>query len=135
MKRVLSLPVRHSNIDVLYVSTGLKKSRTRILKSLSTLEKVHPDDTNVFALNVIHKYKNRPNNLHSMCLADFASSYVSKKADDLPVEPDEIKSYTVPVSNINYVKLNLNIIVLKNELDEMRKCSRPCVIVFTKCPN
>ena len=39
-----------------------------------------------------------------MCLADFASSYVSKKVDDLSIEPDEIKSYTVPVSNINDVK-------------------------------
>ena len=35
--RVLSLPMRHSNIDVLYVPTGLKKNRTRMLKSLSTL--------------------------------------------------------------------------------------------------
>ena len=43
-----------------------------------------------------------------MCLADFASSYVSKKVDDLSIEPDEIKSYTVPVSNINDVKLNPN---------------------------
>ena len=43
-----------------------------------------------------------------MCLADFASSYVSKKVDDLSIEPDEIKSCTVPVSNINDVKLNPN---------------------------
>ena len=43
-----------------------------------------------------------------MCLADFASSYVSKKVDDLSIEPDEIKSYTVPVSNINDVKVNPN---------------------------
>ena len=48
-----------------------------------------------------------------MCLADFASSYVSKKTDDLPKEPDEIKSYTVPVSNIDDVKLDPNIVVLK----------------------
>ena len=34
IKRVLSLPVRHSNIDVLYVLTGLKKkNRTRMCKS------------------------------------------------------------------------------------------------------
>ena len=65
-----------------------------------------------------------------MCLADFASSYVSKKVDDLSIALDEIKSYTVPVSNINDVKLNPNIIVLKNELGEMRKRSRPCVIRF-----
>ena len=58
IKRVLSLPMRHSNIDVLYVPTGLKKNRTRMLKSLSTLEKMHPDDTNVFASNIIDKYEN-----------------------------------------------------------------------------
>ena len=74
IKRVLSLPMRHSNIDVLYVPTGLKKNRTRMLKSLSTLEKMHPDDTNVFASNVIDKYENGLDNLHSMCLADFESS-------------------------------------------------------------
>ena len=36
IKRVLSLPMRHSNKDVLFVPTGLKKNRTRMLKSLST---------------------------------------------------------------------------------------------------
>ena len=48
---------------------------------------------------------------------------ISKKADDLPIEPDKIKSYTVPVSNINGVKFNSNVIVLKNELGEMLKRS------------
>ena len=66
-----------------------------------------------------------------MCLADFASSYISKKADDFPIEPDEIKSYTVSVSNINDVKLNPNIILLKNELGEIQK-RRPCIIRFHK---
>ena len=62
-----------------------------------------------------------------MCLADVASSYVSEKAGDVPIEPDEIKSYTVPVSNID--------IVLKNELGEMRKRGGPCVIRFHKVSN
>ena len=48
----------YSNIDVLYAPTSLKKNRTRMLKSLSVLEKMHPDDTNVFASNIIDKYKN-----------------------------------------------------------------------------
>ena len=39
IKRVLSLPMRHSNIDVLYVLTGLKKNRTRMLKSLPNFRK------------------------------------------------------------------------------------------------
>ena len=67
-----------------------------------------------------------------MCLADVPSSYVSKKVDDLPIALDEIKSYTVPVSNINDVKLNPNIMVLKNELGEMQKHSQSCVIRFHK---
>jgi hypothetical protein len=50
----------------------------------------------------------------------------------VPIEPDEIKSYTVPVSNIEDVAPNPNVIVLKNEMGEMRKRSRPCVIRFHK---
>ena len=50
--------MRHSNIDALYVLTGLKRNRARMLKSLSVLEKMHPDDANVFASNVIDKYGN-----------------------------------------------------------------------------
>ena len=34
IKRELSIPMRHSKIDVLYVPTSLKKNRTRMLKSL-----------------------------------------------------------------------------------------------------
>ena len=67
---------------------------------------MYPDDANVFACNIINKCENRPDNLDLMCLADLASSYASKKVDDLAIELDEIKSYTVPASNINDIKLN-----------------------------
>ena len=127
--------MRQSNIDVFYVPTSLKKNKTRMLKSLSTLEKVHPDDKNVFVSNIFDKYENQPDNLHSVCLADFASSYISKKVDNLSIEPDEIKSCTVSVSNVNDVKLNPNIIVVKNEPGKMRKRSQPCVIRFHKVSN
>ena len=53
---------------------------------------MHPDDANVFSPNIIDKYEHRLNKLHSIYLADFTSSYVSEKADDLPTESDEIKS-------------------------------------------
>ena len=38
IKRVLSLPMRHSNIDALYVRTSLKRNRTRMLKSLKNVK-------------------------------------------------------------------------------------------------
>ena len=70
-----------------------------------------------------------------MCLADFECSYVHKNTDDLPIEPDEIKSFIVPLSNIDDVKLNTSIIVLKNELGECRNIVNLALFVFTKCPN
>ena len=48
--------MRHSSIDVLYVPTGLKNNRIRVLNTSSILEKMHPDDTNVFTCS-IDKYK------------------------------------------------------------------------------
>ena len=57
IKRVLFLPMRYSNIHVLYVPTDLK-DRARTLKSITTLEKMGTEDTNVFASNIIEKYEN-----------------------------------------------------------------------------
>ena len=65
IKRILSLPMRYPNTDVPFVPTGPKKNRTRMLKSQSILEKMHPNDTNVFASNIIDKCENRPDDLHS----------------------------------------------------------------------
>ena len=53
--RILSLTMRHSNINVLYIPTDLKKNSTSMLKSI--LEKMHPDDANLFAYNIINKYE------------------------------------------------------------------------------
>ena len=57
-KRVLSVLMRHSNINVLYIPTSLKNNRSGMFRSLSILGKMHPDDTNVFAPNIIGKYEN-----------------------------------------------------------------------------
>ena len=40
----------HSNVDVLYVPTGLGRNRTRELMSLPILEKLHPYDKNLILL-------------------------------------------------------------------------------------
>ena len=58
IKKVLCLPMRYSNVNVLYVPTSLKNNRTRMSKLLSTLEKMHPYDTDIFAPNIIGRYKN-----------------------------------------------------------------------------
>ena len=74
IKRVLSLSMRTSNIDTIYIDTGIKKNRTRILKSQSVLQTMDPEDNNAYATNIIDKYANRPDVLEQMCYADFATN-------------------------------------------------------------
>ena len=76
-----------------------------MLKSLSVSEKMCPGDTNVCACNIIDKSENGWDNLHPMCLVDFPSNYVSKKADDLLIESFKSKSLPLPPSNIDDDKL------------------------------
>ena len=57
IKKVLLLWLRHSIKDVMYVPNDLKKKRTRMLKPLSNLEKMHPNYTNIFASNTIDNTK------------------------------------------------------------------------------
>ena len=72
---------------------------------------MNPEDNNVYATNIIDKYANRPDVLEQMCYADFATNYVSKKVDEVQVESEDIKSYTMPVSAIDEVEPSSNIIV------------------------
>ena len=58
IKRVLTVLMRHSNINVLYIPASLKNNRSGMFRPLSILGKMHPDDTNVFAPNIIGKYEN-----------------------------------------------------------------------------
>ena len=66
IKSVLSLSMRTSNIDVIYLDTGFKKNRTRILKPQSLLDIMDPENTNVYATNIIEKYTNHPDDLEQL---------------------------------------------------------------------
>ena len=77
--RVFSLPMRSSKISVDFIVTGLKENRTGAHKSPEVLQKMNSYDNNVYALNILDKYANRPDlpkEMKYMCLDDFATNYV-----------------------------------------------------------
>ena len=90
-----------------------------------------PDDTNVYATNVLDRYKNRPDQLENMCYADFAANYISEQAD-IKYEADDVRRYTSQVQDIeeSLEPKQKEVITLKNELGEMRKRLRPIVIRY-----
>ena len=67
-----------------------------------------------------------------MYLPGCASIYANRKKDDAQTELMKSKGTLFPVSYFLNLKINPNIIVLKNELREIWKRSQPCVIGFRK---
>ena len=137
--RVLSLPMRSSKIAVDFIVTGLKENRTRALKSPEVLQKMNPDDTNIYALNILDKYVNRPEHpteIENMCLADFATNYIHHKAPKIDIDGDDIVNYTTAVSSLDFDESEspekTEIITLKDGMGKMRKRTRPCVMRYHK---
>ena len=70
----VSLSSRLSNIDMIYLPSGLKKNGIQMLKSRDELDKMEPSDNNVFQVNIIDRYANRSDSLENMCFADFGTT-------------------------------------------------------------
>ena len=73
--RLLSAPMRSSNIAVMFIPTGIREERTRLLKPLAILNTVDSDGSNVFCTNFPDIYANHPDELESICYADFATNF------------------------------------------------------------
>ena len=84
IKRVLFLPMRHSNMDALYVPTNLK---SRMLKLLSILEKMHPDDLMYLHLTLLTNLKINQITYIQCTWQTLHPVISSKKEDDLLKEP------------------------------------------------
>ena len=59
-----------------------KKNQIRTLKLPAILEKMNHNDSSNYALSILNRYENRLDYLDDLCLADFVSSYMSKKDVD-----------------------------------------------------
>ncbi|CAG9807951.1 unnamed protein product [Chironomus riparius] len=91
----LRLPMSHSSSVVEFINTGPMKTRHRILKSQSQIKKLPENSTDVYKKGSIDRYKERPEALKDVCLADFIAkfSYKGKKSnneiDNENVEQDD----------------------------------------------
>ena len=79
---------------------------------------------------ILDRYGNGPDSLGDLCLADFASSYISEKVVDIKVESKDVGNYTAPVSDLCEIPLCKKVIKLKISLGKIRKCICLCVIRF-----
>ena len=71
MIRLLYLPMRSSNIAVIFIPTGFREERTRLLKPAAVLNTLDPDDPSVFCTTVLDRYASRPNELETLAILTF----------------------------------------------------------------
>ena len=123
-----SSPFRRSNVDVIFIPTGPKERRTRVMKSKAVLENMDEEDPNIFVASLLDKYSNRPDSLTDKCLAYFATNYRHKSVTDADIKTEStIEGFMKPVAGYIEKPINKKVIQLKNDMGEMRQRSRECV--------
>ena len=109
--RILSLPMKQLSRSVVFVDTNTKSERIAVLKGKDMLSQLEDDDTDVFHKSLIDRYQHRPRELHDMCLAEFAATFVTNyrsddsECDALPPVEIEIMSKTIKLTD-GFGKMN-----------------------------
>ena len=77
--RILSLPMKQLSRTVVFVNTNPQNERIAVLKDHATLKELDDDDPDVFHKSLIDRYVHRPQQLQSMCLAEFAATFATNR--------------------------------------------------------
>ena len=98
--RILSLPMKQLSRSVVFVDTNPKSEQIAVLKGKDMLSQLEDDDTDVFQKSLIDRYQHRPRDLNSMCLAEFATTFITdykhsdnSDCDTLPPVENEMKAF------------------------------------------
>ena len=121
---ILSLPMKQLSRSVVFVNTNPKHERIAVLKSPDLLSQLKDDDTNVFQKNLIDRYQHRPQQLSSMCLAEFAATFATDHKPD-----DSMTSDVLPDAESDTTSTK---ITLTDSFGKMSKRRQQAVIRFRK---
>ena len=93
-----------------------------VLKDNISLSKLDDEETNVFQKSLIDRYQHRPQELQSICLTVFATTYVTKYESSIGSECDVLPASKSEITSTQ--------IVLTNGFGKMKKCTKQAVIRF-----
>ena len=122
--RILSLPMKQLSRSVVFVDTNPKHERIAVLKNPDMLTQLEDDDTNVFQKSLIDRYQHRPQQLSSMCLAEFAATYATDYKPDDSMTSDALPDVESDTTSTK--------ITLTDGFGKMSKRKQQAVIRFRK---
>ena len=94
--RLLSISLKKSSRQTIFVNTSKPETRVHILKPKREQEDLPDESEDIFLPNILDRHIERPKSVEDTCLADFATHYKmdyeknlkQKAVDDLQEEPD-----------------------------------------------
>ena len=110
--------------SVVFIDSSPKNERIAVLKDYKSLSKLDDHDINVFQKSLIDRYQHRPRDLQSMCLAEFAATYVVKYG---PTDNSECDALPATDSETTSTQITLT-----DRFGKMDKCKQEAVISFRK---
>ena len=103
----------------------LKKIELLFVKTHDVIDQLDGDETNVFQKSLIDRYKHRPEQLRSMCLAEFAATYCTSYY----TKDDEVNNDVLPNTE---TQTSAKKITLAGGYGQMHEHRKPAVIRFRK---
>jgi len=118
----LSLPLKMSSTQILFVPSDPPQDRLLLLKPLSQIDAMDDDDEDIYMGNLIEKYAARPVELANMCYAEFAATYTYDTSKSTSMD----HQFNIHLEDISDDKPKK--IKLLNELGYMRARSKIAII-------
>lgn len=80
--RALSMPLKKTSRQVIFINTSMPSDRIYILKSKDQIEQLDGESDDVFQKGLLDRYAARPYSLENITLSDFGSLYQTRYASE-----------------------------------------------------
>jgi len=129
---VLGIPLSNFSRDSVFINTGPPNERVVITKSKKELEKLPPDSTDILVTSLLEHYVQRPQNMESMVLAEFASQWTfsKKRKSKKGIEETHLEQTDYPVENFETSEFTNDIYPLLDGSGFIKKRTKNRIIRF-----
>lgn len=125
--RLLALPLTQGSRQVLFIYTDFPENRTRLFRPMKLLQLLEDDDPDVYQLEILDRYPQRPNSLQNMCLREFAAKY---KTSTRKPASNEARETDNSDSEQEAAATDQKHITLENELGYMVARTVPAIVRY-----
>lgn len=108
--RILSLPLKQLSRKVVFINTAAKEDRVSLLKPISQIKEMEDESQDICQTSLLDRYAARPDNLSSLCLAEFAANYTTHSGQELP-DDETSDALPTPEDGVSTKRINSRMVL------------------------